>query len=389
MRILVSCQQSEIRHPLPAYDFWREYFVRGLEEAGHETIEIPGVDWAEGLTYSAGSELETWRELTWQKTVNFIRDESAHRPIDLFLSYLFPNQVDVSAIKEIQRRGIPCVNFFCDAVREFREVPSEFAPFALHWLPDAEAELIYRNAGLPYFQSAYPCWVSAEFRNVPQVETEPPTFIGRTDVLRREMFGRAIEVGADIVLRGPGWLTEAAWLESSGHSQRSITRKIANQLALIRTHGIASLVVKLENRLWPIRIPAIPESNVRSSVNNTEYVRITREAMVTVGINRVPTWKTPNRRPLYFTRLRDIEAPMLGACYLTEWTESVSKLYEVGVEVEVYRTPEELSEKIKELKQDPLRRRNMRERAQRRALNDHCMARSVKSIIQRLGLCLS
>lgn len=385
MRILVSCQQSKIRHPLPAYDFWRDYFMRGLEEAGHEAIEVPGVDWAEGLIYPAGSDLEAWRGLTWQKTVNFIREELANRPIDLFLSYLFPNQVDVSAIKEIQRRGIPCVNFFCDAVREFRTIPPEFSPFTLHWFPELEAEPIYRSAGLPYILSAHPCWIPVEFRSVPEVETEPPTFIGRTDILRHEMFGRAIAAGADMVLRGPGWLPEADGQETSGHSQRSIPRIIANQLDLVRTRGIGSLIVKLEDRLWPIRVSPIPEPNIRRPVFNADYIRVTREAIVTIGISRVPTWKMSNRQPLYCLRLRDIEAPMLGACYLTEWTESIGEYYEVDTEIAVYRTPDELSEKLKELKRDPLRRRNMRERAQRRALNDHCIARTVETINKRLG----
>lgn len=387
MRIVVSCQQSEVRYPIPAYDFWREYFMRGLAEAGHEPIEVPGVDWAEGLTYPGGSELDTWRARTWQKTLEFVREEAARRPIDFFLCYLYPNQVDVAAIKELQRWGIPCVNFFCDAVREFRTAPPEFAAFALHWLPDLEAEPIYRSAKLPYLQSAYPCWIPPGLRTVPRAETEPPTFIGRPDALRREMFGRAIGAGADIVLRGPGWLPEADELER--HYVRSISRTIGNQIDSVQTRGLRSLFVKLADRLRPIAQPPIPKSHLRNSVTSTEYLRFTREAMITLGVNRVPSWKTSNRKPLYCSRLRDVEAPMLGACYLTEWTETVGVLYEIGTEVEVYRTADELCEKLEELKRNPARRRSMRERAQRRALNDHCIARSVTRIVDRLGLSAS
>jgi hypothetical protein len=389
MRILVSCQQSRKRHPIPAYQFWRPYFIQGLQEAGHEPVEVPGVDWAEGLTYPVGRELEIWRGRAWQKTLDFVRGELANRPIDLFLCYLFPNQVDVAAIKELQQRGIPCVNFFCDAVREFRTVPPEFFAFALNWLPDLEAVPIYSSAKLPYLQSAYPCWIPATLREIPRAETEPPTFIGRSDALRREMFGRAIGAGADIVLRGPGWLPSADKSKCSVPLRRSVSRTLVNQIDFVRTHGLGSLFFRLADRMWPIASPPIPESNVGDSLSTAEYLRVTREAVVTVGINRVPSWKASNRKPLYFTRLRDIEAPMLGACYLTEWTETVGKLYEIGTEVEVYHTPEELCEKLIELKQNPQRRRSMRERAQRRALNDHCVARSVARIKERLGLSLS
>ena len=34
---------------------------------------------------------------------------------------------------------------------------------------------------------------------------------------------------------------------------------------------------------------------------------------------------------------------MLGACYLTEWTAGLEHMYELGKEIETYRTPEELT----------------------------------------------
>ena len=57
MRVLLSCLQSQKRHPLPAYDFWRPYFVEGCREAGIECLEVPGVDWAEGVVYPPGANL--------------------------------------------------------------------------------------------------------------------------------------------------------------------------------------------------------------------------------------------------------------------------------------------------------------------------------------------
>ena len=77
---------------------------------------------------------------------------------------------------------------------------------------------------------------------------------------------------------------------------------------------------------------------------------------------------------------------MLGACYLTEWTEGVAQMYELGQEIETYRTAEEMAAKLAGLRRDPQRRRTMRERAQRRALNDHTLGRSTARIAARLGI---
>jgi spore maturation protein CgeB len=77
---------------------------------------------------------------------------------------------------------------------------------------------------------------------------------------------------------------------------------------------------------------------------------------------------------------------MLGACYMTEWTAGLGELYELGEEVESYRTSEELLFKLGELAKDSVRRKLMRQRAQRRALTDHTAARSLLRIGARLGL---
>lgn len=385
MRVLVSCLQSLKGHPLPAYEFWRPYFVQGCQEAGIECVEVPDVDWAEGLVYPPGSELATWRARTWEIVLDFVRKEQVCRPIDFFLGYLYPKQVEVAAITHLQRMGIPCINFFCDNIREFRQVPVEYRPFALHWVPEFEALPMYRKAGLPHLHAPMPCWVPPALRTVPSCESEPPTFIGSADVLRRDLLGQAVQAGADIVVRGPGWMPESGSLAAEAAS-RSLVQMLANQITLVRAQGFRGLYCKLQDRLMPLNTLPIAEQWVKPFASLHEYIRITREALVTLGINRVPTARKSNRNPLTYSRLRDIEAPMLGACYLTEWTEGLDHLYNLGSEIESYRTPEEMCAKIDELKDDKVRRRRMRERAQRRALADHSVARSLGRICKRLGL---
>ena len=107
--------------------------------------------------------------------------------------------------------------------------------------------------------------------------------------------------------------------------------------------------------------------------------------MITIGVNRVLSAHRSPHRPLRYSRLRDIEAPMLGACYLTEWTEGLEHMYELGKEIETYRTAEELTSKLSELRLDPVRRSAMRERAQRRALSDHSVALSIARISVHFG----
>jgi hypothetical protein len=386
MRVLLSCLQSLKRHPLPPYDFWRSHFVEGCREAGIECLEVPGVDWAEGLVCSPGAELEAWRARTWENVLAYSRREHNQRPINLFLSYLYPKQVETAAIDDLQRMGIATVNFFCDNVREFRQVPVEYRPFTLHWVPEYEALDMYRRANLSYLHAPMPCWIPPELRSPPIKEIEPPTFVGSADILRRDLVGRAMQTGADFVVRGRGWVDGTDLLPGTSVNSYLISRTLLNQFVTLHQHGLGGLLKKVGDKLHPIRPPQISHSNVRDTVSGqAEYFRITRDAMVAIGINRVPTARHSNRHPLVYSRLRDIEAPMLGACYLTEWTEGLGKLYDLSSEIETYRTAEELGERLQELGKDSERRRAMRRRAQRRALSDHSTSRSLARIGARLG----
>jgi hypothetical protein len=320
-----------------------------------------------------------------------VRSEHARRSIDVFLTYLFPKQVDVSAIREIQRIGIPCVNFFCDSVREFRRVPAEFRPFALHWVPEFEALPLYRTAGLPHIHAPMPCWIPPEYRSVPDRESEPPTFVGSADVLRCDLLARVLSCGENVIVRGPDWRPEPGWHEDHAINKsakpQSIATTMMNQYRLIRDHGLKALFYKLQQRLHPLRPSSLPESAIRTSwLSDKEYFRVSREASILIGINRVPTLKATHRRPLVYSRLRDIEAPMLGACYLTEWSAGLASLYELGTEIETYRTADELADKIGLLNRNLQQRRVMRHKAQRHALDEHSVGRSVARMARSLGI---
>ena len=223
----------------------------------------------------------------------------------------------------------------------------------------------------------------------PQSKSEPPTFIGSADILRRDLFSRAARAGAKFKVCGLGWAQDCG-MKGNAPSRRRLSHVVANQIVTLRSHGPAALFRKAESWVRPMRPAPLPESSLAAApAHQDEYFRVIREATVCLGVNRVPTARHSNHHPLRYSRLRDIEAPMLGACYLTEWTKGLEYLFDAGVEIETYRTADELSAKLGELNTDPERRRSMRGRAQRRALDQHCVGRSIARISEKLGLTAS
>lgn len=386
LRILLCCQQSPQRYAVPAYAFWAEYFRGAFAEAGHACVEVPDCDWARGLLPLPAAEAQQWRTQTWERTHAFLRREHARQPIDFLLGYFFPAQVDPAAVRAIRDLGIPCVNFFCDNVREFRRIPEVYRPFDLHWVPEYKALALYRAAGLPVLHAPMACWVPPAQRRPVEQETLPVTFTGTRDDQRAALFAAAIRQGLPVELRGPGWESAATAHPSPIPADRGVAAVARRQLDFARQHGWAALARKLHQSLAPRPPLAFDFTRwARPPAFGDAYWPLLRECTVCLGVNRYPSLRFPFDRPDTYSRLRDIEAPMSGACYLTEWTEGIDRLYEPGVEIETYRDAAELVAKAQSLERDPARRRRLRAAGQARALRDHSITATVDRIAATLG----
>jgi len=382
LRIFLCCQQDLQLHPVPAYRFWAEYFRAALAEAGHACLEAPGCDWAAGLVPQPPDSLRAWRESTWQRALEWVRREHAREPIDLFLAYLYPEQVEPAALAALRAAGIPTVNFFCDNVRLFRHVPGAYRGFDLHWVPEAGARAMYRSAGLAFVPVPMPCWIPPAWRTPPSQETLPPTFVGSGDEVRQRLLAEAFALGLELDLYGSGW-TGCVPEPPRGQG----LKLWRNQWDFLKRHGSAALLRKIWQKVRPpAPIACDFARRGRPALTQESYWRVLRECRVCVGINRYASPRHRIGQVRTYSRLRDIEAPMAGACYLVEWAPELEELYEPGREIEIFRDAAELTAQVAALDGDEPRRRRLRAAGQRRALSEHTIARSLEKISQRLGL---
>jgi hypothetical protein len=383
LKIFLAFQQSENVYPIPAYNFWEHYIKNGITEAGHEWTECPGADWAFGLVPQSKNAHAKWKRDTWKKTVAWLKKN----PADIILSYLYPAQVDEPAIREIQKMGIPCVNFFCDNVREFTKAPSEFKVFNLNWVPEYKAAKWYQTAGYPFIHLPMPVWVEPGLRIIREETNDQVTFIGSKDIQRELLFERLLEDNPDIKLAiyGNGWKAIDTRKNEGDSADYTLYKKMIFNLGFVRQQGFAAFLRKLQQRNINPDGNNLLGSHVNNTVSSDAYNRLTAESMITIGVNRYPSFRYPLLQPGNYSRLRDIEAPMMGACYLTEYTEGIEQLYDIGSDIAVYRNADELTIKIKELQADINMRKKLKINGQKRALNENSIPNSLKKIVQRIA----
>lgn len=379
MTIFLSFLQSKNNYPIPSYSFWEYYIKNGIEEAEHQWVECKEIDWAYGLVPQSTESLSQWKSKCWEQTIEYLKTN----PVDLFLSYLYPHQIDVSAVSEIQKIGIPCVNFFCDNVREFTQVPKEFKVFDLNWIPEFKALPMYKYAGVSAIHLPMPMWVAPKNRTLPVIENSRISFIGSRDIQRQMLFESVLKKNSSLELDiyGAGWKNDTFNHTKTQGTTYSFTEKFLYQINFIKSFGINAYKRKIKQRKFQPELDTSIKKHIFSQITFEEYTKITKESMITMGVNRYPSFKYPLTKPNHYSRLRDIEAPMLGACYLTEWTEGIDELYDLGTEIEVYKTTEDLLSKIDYLKHTNAKRNQLRVNGQRRALEKNAIPVSISKII--------
>ena len=381
MRIFLSFLQSNIRHPVPSYSFWQHYIKNGILEAGHSWDEVPDVDWAFGIVPKSIPEQDSWKEMVWGQTISYLEKH----PADIFLSYLYPGQIDVSAINHIKKMGIPCVNFFCDNVREFKKAPGEFGIFDLNWVPEYNGVELYKKAGFPHINLPMPVWVDPVLRIVSAECNRQITFIGSKDIQRLLFFEESLRKnpGLPLALYGAGWDEDAAF-ELPPAANYTFTKKVQFQYKLLKEKGISAYVRKLSQRNIPIVVSEALKARAHGTINFETYNKCIAESMITLGVNRDPSYLFPIDKPGSYSRLRDIEAPMLGACYLTEYAEGLETMYDFGADIEVYQNVDDFNEKCDRLGGDTRKRKKLRLNGQKRALNDHSIPASLNTLFKKL-----
>ena len=376
MKIFLSFLQGNPSYPVPAYSFWQHYIKNGIEEAGDDWDECAESDWAYGLLPLSKKERIKWSDETWCKTVEYLKKN----PPDLFLSYLYPNQIDINAINEIKKAGIPCVNFFCDNYREFNRIPTTFGIFDLNWVPEYNSIPDYNRAGFNSIHLPMPMWIDPLYRNLNLNEYPQITFIGSPDQQRIRLFNELAPKIEALKVYGRGWLHT----KNLNPQVNSLFNKGINQINLIKKQGIRSFYEKMIRNKSNVEINEALSAKIQGSLNFDEYLDLSRNSLVTLGVNSFPSFRFPLYKPGKYSRLRDIEAPMLGACYLTEWAEGLDQLYNIDQEIACYTCPEDLNVQLDRLIKDKTFRLNLRKNGQRRALSDHSIPNSLKILKRNL-----
>jgi spore maturation protein CgeB len=399
MRIFIAVRHSN--DPRQFYGgLWSGNFYPALRRLGHELVEsqvdlLPASRFIDRADRFTADQLRIRGDLT-QRILDEVKAAQAARPVDLFLSYFYNAHFDPAGFSDIHRLGIPTVNFYCNSIYQFELVAAVAAKVRYAWHAEKHARASYLKVG------ANPVWVQMGAdpdvcRPEPGVKRDPKAcFVGLKYADRDRWLVELIRTGIPVDIYGSGWGGDSSTVANGSAYSSSRLRQVGRQansyLAVVgqnlRREGLGGglwrtwkqiLYFRETKRLAPLLVQ-------HAMGPATEITTTFARYHVVLNFSNVWIDGRPGATLIPHVRLRDFEAPMCRTCYLTGHTDEIEEFYKVGVEIDTYRTPEELVEKVRYYLAHPDVAEQLREAGFQRARRDHTWECRFRELFANIGL---
>jgi len=116
-------------------------------------------------------------------------------------------------------------------------------------------------------------------------------------------------------------------------------------------------------------------------VDAAQNTDLSKRARIILGIGTVGHCKD-----VYTLKLRDFDALMTGALYITHRNPDLCQIFQEGNEIECYESPQELIKKIKYYLDNPLERERIGNAGQQRAITYHNWDERLITTFRQLGM---
>lgn len=380
---------------------WHREVLWTLRDMGHELFTPTNIGLNESwYRLSADRWSYRHRRRLSDRLLDDVKRVMHQHGLDLFFAYIWPFQFDPPVFKAIERLGIPTVLLYSDNLNS-HTIMDRFAPyFTLTWVPELKAVELYKRRGRTNI-IYLPMAANPNFNKpVPREECRDVVFVGMKNPYRRWLLGSLLTQGLPLEIYGGGWHETSYYFGLDDpttpptYEPLSRLERVANRLdqrlsglRALRRYGLRpKLLRKQAMRMGEEYETLVQPHASPDPVSHDRLMELYAESRVTLGINHyIDPWYA-DLYTMTYSRARDLEAPMSGACYLTQYTEELDLFYpEEGI-IMTYRAPKELREKAEQLLKDQGLRDRMRARARQFCLEHHTWQHRFQALFKHLGL---
>lgn len=356
---------------------WYRNLYEPLIDLGHDVVLF---DAEKGKDAARKRRTDLRARFSEQMVWQFMK-ETHDAGIDLFFSYLTDGMVEPGAIDEIRRTGVPTCNFSCNNAHQFylvEQISSHF-DYSLHAERDARDKFLGVGANpLWWPMASNPKY----FGPIHCRRTIEASFVGGSYALRSRYVESLLRSGVDAHAYGPNW--------TNGASTKARTKaKRVKLLAQALTSGTTSSQYRASAQLAELdqrrNLARQYPRNVHVPVSDEKLIKLYSQSHISLGFVEVFDRHDPTAAVIKHLHLREFEAPMCGALYVTGYTNELAEMFDIGKEVVAYRDTEELVDKAKYYLAHPKQAERVRAAGRHRALKCHTYQKRFRDLIGKVA----
>jgi hypothetical protein len=347
---------------------WQRHFYDGLAAALPSVVLPVALDfgWARPpwtATLRPSRDRDAMSERLWDQ----IRAAHDGHGLDAVISYCFSSDVDPALIERTVELGIPWINFFCDSTYAFDLVEAVARVASLNWFPERAADAHYRALRRPVLCRPYAVHAAALPEAMCQTAQHSLGFVGAPTGNRVLRLAQLRLWGCATEVQGEGWTP-------------------ANRASRLRATGLRPAYsdlrvrARLGERILVRALKPLVRGGARPLADD-EMVSFLSRCRVVLGLNEGRDSEGAYRS---YLKLRDVEFPGYGCCYLTQHNEDVEHAFDVGREVQTFRHSAEAASLVRHSVRHPEAARAMGQAARRRVLAEHTWAARLVELAQAL-----
>ena len=359
---------------------------------GHELVRFDFPGWPDDAD-------PAWQQRgkpqTNQRLLDKFRAARETRPIDLFFGYFYSSVVYPETIDVIRQSGVPTVNFSCNNVHQF-DLVRDIAPrFDLCVVPERSAQADFRSVGAKPVRiqlAANP----RTYRPFPEPRIYDVTFVGQRYADRADFLSHLYRSGVDVRAWGAGWQphkrfdvahAKAALALIEDERLDGVRRLLTQRLGRGSHYSPREVINPNGNGVFgPDSVPGLDTSAFGGPrLLQHELIRMFSQSRVSLGFATAGDSHLADKR-LTHLRLRDFEAPLSGALYLTEDQPELAEYFQPGKEVLTYTDQADLLEKARYYLAHPEQSERIRHAGLQRARRDHTWQHRFSELFAALDL---
>jgi spore maturation protein CgeB len=308
--------------------------------------------------------------------------ENKRKKFDLFFSYLMEGMVDPLLIKYISDCGVISCNFSCNNIHQFNLVENLSKFYDFNLFSEKYAKEKFDSIGVNSIW--WPMASNPKYFKPINIERKyDATFVGANYSNRFSYLSSLLQSNIDVHVFGPGW---------AHFKKNHLKYFLKRQYLLLKSIKSFSNYQKYESSLelsdFDKQYYFINNyfKNFHLPVSDIDQISLYSSSNISLGFLDVYENHSIANTMLQHLHLREFEAPMSGALYLTGYSEELSEMFIPEKEVLTYRNTFELVDKTKFYLKNPKISEKVRLAARNRALSHHTYHSRFSQLFKEIGL---